>query len=418
MMSLLRLCLLVTLAAWPALPRPAARPALQLELYAAQNEAAVGQALTWLVKLEPVERPEAPQPEGSMAIRMTLADPRRWAAVSALPDHLVVTTTLVISLQVAALAPGELIPAVLVSPASGGPALGLAAASAPVRVKPADAYLQAGLQPLVSAPPPSNWKNRPLDFSLHLQNGLPFPLENIQAAGEGAGLDWGAPQPLLSAGQTLAAGQALDGTLQAAATGSRPPPQARVRLELSWRDDLGRAQAHTLRVHTPLAAPTLAAPLPATPAWLSWLLQILESNFFGVLLGGALAILGGALSLQLQDWKQRRENRHKLRGLLELAVRQAEYAAGNSQPVDTLLLEKVYHEPGLWQALLELGKGSDLLELVSRLRDAAHQHNQARSQPGGSRQALALGEAARRLKDGLSAQANQPRRRAGPGQPS
>ena len=352
-------------------PRP-----LDVTLVAVQRDIVQGEAITWLITLEPRGQLNINQ------VELLSGDARVWAWPNAVRSIQALSSTIVLNVSAVALVAGDLQPAVIVNCTADGQPNTLAVVSADVvHVQPVESHVIASI---LHQQGTAN-QNEQAPLELWISNRTPFVLTQLQLQQHGVDLEWG----YFPSVADISSGVTRRIPLTPTVTGANPQP--RLSLEYVWTDVTQSRHSQSLDINGP------ALKLE------EGIISRIPSQVLGILVGLVAGILTTFGTTLVGSWLSRRlakgVNRRHVRGLLRLMVMQSEYAAANGVKMELGPLETLFKE----EALFAVMQDDKLNQTVHELWWAGTRHNDGLSQTGGARRSEELRHAGQELNRQLEA---------------
>ena len=223
-----------------------------------------------------------------------------------------------------------------------------------------------------------------LGFSLLVDNSSSFELTRVTATGIGADLSW--PEQYV-----IPVVSPLQSTVQSiSATVSGQEAQPSIQVAYRWLDDAGTA-------HNAVQFVT-GEKLKVSEAWHQRLPGELVGILAAVVTGAFAAAIPGFFERRSERRERERANCSRVTGILQLVVLQSRQAAGSAQTIGSTLLDSIFQEEGLYQALANC---KELAAATEQLRSEVELYNRGVASAGGIARASAVVAAANRVQTNL-----------------
>ncbi len=348
-------------------------PFPEIELVVLQETVWIGERLTWHVSLTP----GASEPLEDVTVRAADATVWQLKETVALTQPVSGATTLAV--EAVPLQVGTLTPALRVGYTIDGQRReALVRTAQRVNVRPA---AEAVTVTFLDGEPTRVGES--VTFTLRVENTGPFLLTTFEVVPVGQELTWETLPRVFS----ISPGGVRYPAVSAHVRRAEPTP--RLEISYNWRDDLANLQTTRQLIAGPR--------LPTRESfWVG-----VPPEIFAVFLGVIASVLTTALTRLLEQRLERRAkrqvNRRRVRGLLNLMLTRAEYAADHGEPLDLDPLETLMKEEPLYATLDRYA----LARKVQDLWEAGEAHNHNLTKPEGLQRSRQLKATADHLKKNL-----------------
>ena len=337
-----------------------------IELISPRVTLAVGETTVWEVSIQPLK--DYPL----SGVSLEIVDPLSWQVLSASSIPEPCSSLAVISLQVVAIKPGDLLPLLRLSYTLHGESRqAIIRAGQPVTVKPVTALVQF----LLSAPQIIPQNQSKVILILTIENNSPFTLQPA-VENYSSGLTF-VEDPVI---KPITPGLQVAVPLSLNVISSSPVP--RLSVTYTWNDpDPGRlASAQTLVTSGDIQR--------RSDVWEENLATLL-----GVVFGAVIGFATNQAGQFIERMRQAKMIRGRAFSLLKLSARQAQYAAQRGALVDMTTLKAVFEA----EQLFEIFKKDEIFKSCLKLWECAEKYNQDLQKLHGAERMLDLVKAAQEL---------------------